>query len=69
MTEDQENKVYTQQDAYITEHFGRHAAQNANYGWAVDENDNTIGTKVYGYGILTSTVHSDTNIQHHWEPI
>jgi len=36
--------------------YGKEAADNANYGWGVDSEEESISirTKVYGKGILTS---------------
>lgn len=59
--EDREDITYGLQEEYIIEHFGKEAAENANYGWFVDEVDETISTKVYGVGILTTSFKTFTH--------
>lgn len=51
MTEDE---AYIAQGAYIERQFGKKAADKANYGWAVDEVEKVVMTKVYGHGIVTT---------------
>jgi len=51
-----EVEIYDEQYEYIKKHFGKDAADSANYGWGVDELGNgfRVATKVYGRGTLTS---------------
>lgn len=65
-----ELRIYIEQEKYIKEHFGEHAADVANYGWGVNGQKNgiNIATKVYGYGILCSEAHlGDNEITHSFE--
>jgi len=54
--------IIESQEKYIKENFGDKA--EANIGWGVDEGDDylTYQTKVYGHGILTTTVNKDGEI-------
>lgn len=65
-----ELRIYIEQEKYIKEHFGEHAADVANYGWGVDGQKNgiNIATKVYGHGVLCSEAHlGDSEITHSFE--
>jgi hypothetical protein len=62
-----EDKIYEEQFAKIKETFGEDAANSANYGWGVDEHEDTIAinTKIYGHGVLTSIGNYNTGeIEH-----
>lgn len=61
MTLDQENAIYDAQDEWIREHCPDAAT---NIGWAVDEIEGVISTKIYGLGVLTTDVH----LNHTFEP-
>ncbi len=54
LTDELEDKIYDAQEAYILEKFGKQAAVDANYGWGADYD--SISTKVYGHGVLTSYI-------------
>lgn len=62
ITEDDTDKtelaLYASQREWIVTHYGEQAAENANYGWAVETDDTSpfvvAGTKVYGHGLLVS---------------
>lgn len=51
-----EEQIYAEQQAYIEREFGKRAANVANYGWGVTDEDDIVivSTKVYGHGVLTS---------------
>lgn len=68
-----EELLYAEQTERIGAEYGKRAAKNANYGWAVDGDDDflTVSTKVYrgkkGYTVLRSTADFSTNtITHDW---
>jgi hypothetical protein len=50
------SSVVEAQQRWITERCGAEAARRANYGWGIDDVDSIIQTKVYGHGVLTSTI-------------
>ena len=59
------------QYTYIKEHFGDEAADHANYGWGICEDDNAlrVATKVYGHGVLCTVVsRSNEAITHTFRP-
>lgn len=63
-----EDAVYQSQEDFIRKHFGDTAADNANYGQWVDENDDEgliVETKIYGHGRMRSTVAPDSTTVHH----
>lgn len=65
-----EETAYEQQAALIKEEYGQQASDNANYGWGVDETDDemVIKTKVYGHGVLISTIDFETGeISHYFD--
>lgn len=68
ITEDQEDEIYVAQEKWIKEHFGSDVAKMANYGWGVDEVEGCISTKVYGRGVLTTSVHATEGTEHTFEP-
>lgn len=55
---DMEMKAIDKQSDWISKRFGKRAADNANYGWGVDSDDEgaSIATKIYGHGVLTTEV-------------
>ena len=57
-----EEMIYNQQFELIKREFGDEASANANYGWGVDETEDTISisTKVYGHGVVTSVGNYNT---------
>lgn len=67
MTEEQEDTIYEEQHTLILERFGPEAAAAANYGWGVDEIEGYVATKVYGHGVLVSTIGADGSIDHEFE--
>ena len=65
-----EDKIYKEQEEYIEKEYGKDAANKANYGWGVNDNEDSIevATKVYGIGILNSTGFPSTGeIDHDFE--
>jgi hypothetical protein len=69
---DPEDRAYDEQFALIKEVAGKAAADNANYGWCVVENDDgslDIQTKVYGRrsGVVNTFVSADGTIEHDWQ--
>ena len=61
-----EGRVYAEQAKAIEAKYGKAAADNANYGWAVD--DDGVATKVYGANgrvIVCTSFDNPTN--HEWE--
>lgn len=48
--DDLEDRIYAHQERVIREKYGKEAADQANYGWGVDERDDsiTVETKIYG---------------------
>lgn len=63
--DDREDRTFIAHEKWITEKFSKHAAEHANYGWAVDYVDRTYSTKVYGYGILTTNMETMTHTFEH----
>lgn len=63
-----EDQIYDQQHEVIRREYGKDAADNANYGWFVDDTDGSvqISTKVYGKGVLVSTGSTKEDIDHEW---
>ena len=57
--------IFEAQQDFITKRFGDEAFRDANYGWAID--GNTVTTKVYGHGILTSWM-EPFGVVHQFEP-
>lgn len=53
-----EEVVVREQITWIAENFGKEACERANYGWGVDSTSTTVvvSTKVYGHGVLTSSL-------------
>ena len=65
-----EDKAYKEQFDLIYEQFGESAANMANYGWGVSGDDEhlSIATKVYGHGVLVTTVDLESGeINHEME--
>lgn len=62
LTDDQ---IYDSQEEWIKENCSLEASKIANYGWAVDEVYEVISTKVYGFGVLTTSM---TTGEHTYEP-
>lgn len=64
-----EVKAYDQQAKEIERAFGKTSANDANYGWGVDETGKNlqISTKVYGKGVLNTEVNLKTGeMTHDW---
>lgn len=59
--EESEDRAYDLQEAYVKEHY---PGANVNYGWAVDEVSMEISSKVYGHGVLTTSL---TDFHHTFE--
>jgi hypothetical protein len=57
-TQKTELALYESQFKWLAERYGETAANNANYGWVAETNDESpfvgVATKVYGIGILYS---------------
>lgn len=78
-TDKTESALYESQRQYLLQHYGTEAAENANYGWAVeiDDSDPFIAacTKVYGIGYLHSEAHNmiehggTLEVTHEFEPL
>ena len=69
---DLEDQAYEEQVKWIENKFGSQAPLVANYGWGVDESDTHIfiSTKIYGYGVLLTTINLDTGkIEHRLKEI
>jgi len=51
-----ELRIQDSQHKWIKEEFNKKTADNANYGWSIDGSGKnaSIGTKIYGKGVLTS---------------
>lgn len=69
--EEFEDQIYSQQVDLIRKRFGREAADQANYGWGVNEGDRhlTIETKVYvdpQYVLISEGSYADGSITHEW---
>ncbi len=75
-TDKTELALYESQRQWILQHHGEEAAENANYGWAVETNDSSpflgVATKVYGHGILYSDALNlienggELQVEHSW---
>lgn len=55
---------------WIRRRIGKDAADRANYGWGVsgsDEDDLSVATKVYGYGVLVSHFEADGKVYHDFD--
>jgi len=63
-----EDDVYLHQELEIAERFGKKASESANYGCGVYEGKDylQVSTKIYGKGILTTTL-SDGKMKDVWE--
>ena len=63
-----EEKIYDEQEKWIHDNISPGAAQDADYGWGVDEVEGYIQTKIYGDdgGVLTTTF-SEPEV-HEFEP-
>ena len=64
-----ESIAYDEQYELICKEFGKRAADNANYGWGVDGDENwtSLATKVYGHGVLQTTLDlADGSTSHDW---
>ena len=62
-----ETELYNAQEILIKAEYGEEVAQNANYGWAVD--DYGVCTKVYtktGPIVLGTVIAKDGTIKHEW---
>ena len=70
MSRDHARRIVADQERYIRARFGDEAADVANYGWFGDDGLGYVETKVYGYGVLSSTVSviDDTTIRHEFVP-
>jgi hypothetical protein len=53
VTEEQEDAAYASQAEWLKRHFPN---AHVNSGWAVDEVEEEIATKVYGHGVLVTHV-------------
>lgn len=65
-----DEKAYDEQYELIRKQYGKKKAEMANYGWGVAGDDTyaSIATKVYGVGVLQSTVEYATKrITHEWQ--
>jgi hypothetical protein len=56
VTDEQTDAIWDAQEDEIRTRWGAEAAEDANYGWFVDEVSGFIATKVYGHGVLTTDV-------------
>lgn len=53
-----EEVIWDSQEQFIRTHFGHAAAEHANYGWFMDDVARVACTKVYGYGVLSTSYDS-----------
>ena len=62
-----EDRIYREQERIIRRDYGKRAADQANYGWGVDEDDGSIivSTKVYGHGVLITYGDRSTGVLDH----
>lgn len=67
---DIEAAIYDHQGEWINREFGEDASQSANYGWGVTEHEDgtiSVATKVYGYGVFTTTSSKVGEFDDEWE--
>lgn len=60
--EELEGKAFDAQYQMVKLECGQEAADNANYGWGIseDETSSSICSKIYGHGLITTDVNFET---------
>ena len=66
-TQKVEAKIYDHQETIILKSHGRRAMETANYGWGVDEIAGSVATKVYGVGVLTTSMNAAGFFEDDWD--